>query len=513
MPCRRGSMTICIEAPVGGSSRPLQTVTVRSMNWTMNQPTVAVLAAAGRGRRVHPRRRAVPKVMLEVAGKPLLVRNLELLRDELGVEDFIVVIGHLGDQIREALGDGGSFGVRVRYVENEYVDGGLGTILSVVEPLLDERFYLVLGDELYLNSNHSELREVDDDCIAVCALWKCQDERLIRKNYIVEQKSGRIVGLTEKPSRADTQELGCGTFIFSPDIFDFAIAPPGTGGERVELIDVIDRAARAGRTVLPFSLTGEYINVNTVEDLNLACFAVRNAQTERNRVTLIIPCYNESDSISAVIRDFSPHVDEILVMDNESADGSAELAKEAGAVVHSHPLAGYGDALRQGMDLASGDILVLVEADGTFRAKDLGKLLEYLKDADMAIGTRTTREMIEQGANMGWFLRWGNVIVGKLVELLWWGHEPRFTDVGCTYRAIWKESYLRIRPQLTRSDAAFSPEMMIEMLRVNGRVVEIPVSYYGRRGGESKHSGSLRHSITTGLKMLGLIFKKRLNLS
>ena len=86
------------------------------------------------------------------------------------------------------------------------------------------------------------------------------------------------------------------------------------------------------------------------------------------------------------------------------------------------------------MDAATGDILVLVEADGTFRAKDLGKLLEFLKDADMVIGTRTTRQMIEQGANMDGLLRWGNVVVGKLVEALWWRMEPRFTDVGCTYR-------------------------------------------------------------------------------
>ena len=144
----------------------------------MNQPKVAVLAAAGHGRRIHPRRRAVPKVMLEVAGKPLLIRNLELVRDELNVKDFIVVIGHLGDQVREALGDGSAWGVRVRFVENEHVDGGLGTILSAIQPILNERFYLILGDELYLNSNHSELRDVADDCIAACALWKCQDERL-----------------------------------------------------------------------------------------------------------------------------------------------------------------------------------------------------------------------------------------------------------------------------------------------------------------------------------------------
>jgi hypothetical protein len=64
-----------------------------------------------------------------------------------------------------------------------------------------------------------------------------------------------------------------------------------------------------------------------------------------------------------------------------------------------------------------------------------------------------------------------------------------------------------------RDDAAFSPEMMIEMLRVEGRVIEIPVSYYRRRGGESKHSSSRWHSVRTGFRMLNVILRKRLNLS
>jgi hypothetical protein len=91
--------------------------------------------------------------------------------------------------------------------------------------------------------------------------------------------------------------------------------------------------------------------------------------------------------------------------------------------------------------------------------------------------------------------------------------EPRFTDVGCTYRAIWRAAYQRIRPHLTRVAAAFSPEMMIGMLRVEGRIIEVPVSYYRRRGGESKHSSSRWHSVRTGLRMIGLILSKRANLS
>jgi len=76
--------------------------------------------------------------------------------------------------------------------------------------------------------------------------------------------------------------------------------------------------------------------------------------------------------------------------------------------------------------------------------------------------------------------------------------EPRFNRRRLHLRAIWRDAYRKIRPYLTRDDAAFSPEMMIEIVRSEGRVIEIPVSYYRRRGGESKHSSSRWHSVRTG---------------
>jgi hypothetical protein len=117
--------------------------------------------------------------------------------------------------------------------------------------------------------------------------------------------------------------------------------------------------------------------------------------------------------------------------------------------------------------------------------------------------------MVEQGANMRGLLRWGNVAVGKLVEVLWWFQEPRFTDVGCTYRAIWKEAWLKIRDNMEGIGPEFSPEMMIEILRARRRVVEIPVSYYPRVTGESKHSDSYWKISKTATRMLKTIFTKR----
>jgi NDP-sugar pyrophosphorylase family protein len=480
----------------------------------VDSPRIGVIAAAGKGRRIHPRTTYVPKVMLEVGGKPLLTRQLELLRDALGIRVVYVIVGHLADQIRTAYGDGAALGLELRYVENPAVDEGLGTALRVLEPHVTEPFVLLLGDELYLETNHAELARMPAPYTAVCALHATDDPEIMRKNYSVLLEEGRITRLVEKPEHPTNGWVGCGTYLFHPDIFQFSHdTPRSTRTGRLELTDIIDHAARAGGRVLPFLLTGRYVNVNTIEDLNLANFVCRALDFGKNKVSLVIPAFNEAAAIGHVIRDFREHVDEIVVMDNCSQDGTADIARELGAIVHSVPLRGYGDALRRGMDAASGDILVLVEADATFRAKDLGKLLEYLKDADLVIGTRTTRQLIEQGANMDGLLRWGNVFVGKLIEALWWGLEPRFTDVGCTYRAIWRDAYRKIRPHLTRDDAAFSPEMMIEMLRVQGRVIEVPVSYYRRRGGASKHSASRWHSMRTGLRMLRLIARKRLNLA
>ncbi len=475
---------------------------------------IGVIAAAGKGRRIHPRSVQAPKVMLEVGGKPLLTRQLELMRDQLGIRVVHLVVGYLADHIRAAYGTGAALDLDIRYVDNPDVDLGLGTLLRVVEPHVDEPFVLLLGDELYLGSNHAELRAIAGPYAAVCALHPTDDVGTVRKNYSVTIVDGRITGLEEKPGAVVGPYVGCGTYVLTPEIFrDARETPRSARTGRYELTDVIDHAARRGAVVLPFVLRGQYLNVNTVEDLNAANFLARALEFDRRRVSVIIPAYNEAAAIGHVIRDFREHVDEIVVMDNCSPDGTADIARSLGAVVHSRPLKGYGDALKQGMDAATGDILVLTEADATFRAKDLGKLLEFLKDADMVVGTRTTRQLIEQGANMDGLLRWGNVAVGKLIEALWWTSEPRFTDVGCTYRAIWRDAYLKIRDFLRCDDAAFSPEMMIEMLRVQGRVIEIPVSYYRRRGGVSKHSGSFLHSARTAMKMLRVIFGRRFNLS
>jgi glycosyltransferase involved in cell wall biosynthesis len=232
-----------------------------------------------------------------------------------------------------------------------------------------------------------------------------------------------------------------------------------------------------------------------------------------HKVSLIIPAYNEEATVGAVVDDFKSQreLDEIVIVDNNSKDRTGDLAREHGARVILETKQGYGNALRAGMDQAEGDILVLCEADGSFRSSDLKKFLAYIEDADMVIGTRTTKQMVDQGARMNFVIRMANVAWAKLLQMLWFLHnQTRFTDVGCTYRAIWKQAYVKIRPGLKAVGPDFSPEMMAEALHQRVRIVEIPVRYYQRAGGVSKHSVSYVHLARTAMKMLITVFRKKL---
>ena len=106
-------------------------------------------------------------------------------------------------------------------------------------------------------------------------------------------------------------------------------------------------------------------------------------------------------------------------------------------------------------------------------------------------------------------VRWGNAVVAKGVEALRWKQQPRFTDVGCTYRVLWRETYQAIRPLLRGVGPELSPEMMIAVLQVNKRIIEVPVSYHQRIGGESKHSANYFKISQTALRMLRTILRHR----
>jgi len=253
------------------------------------------------------------------------------------------------------------------------------------------------------------------------------------------------------------------------------------------------------------------VNINNRSDVYKMRRLIRQKRWEQLRIDVIIPAWNEVESIGYVVRDFLKVAHKVIVMDNCSADGTGQKAREAGASVYSEKLLGYGDAIKKGLDRSTADILVVVEADGTFRAEDLEKMLQYIKNADAVIGTRTYWQYVEYGANMPFLQRMGNLVFGGIITLLWWNRKSRFTDVGCTFRCLWRESYQKIAGSLTGRGPEFSPEMIIELLNTWQRVIEIPVPYHARIMGKSKFSNSFFASARTALKMLRLILVKRYN--
>jgi glycosyltransferase involved in cell wall biosynthesis len=224
---------------------------------------------------------------------------------------------------------------------------------------------------------------------------------------------------------------------------------------------------------------------------------------ENPTVTVVFPAYNEEENIQASVEDFLAQecVDEVLVINNNSTDRTPELVKETGATLVNEDRQGYGYAVRKGLESAEGDYVVTAEPDGTFVGKDVRKLLAYADDFEMVCGTRTTKELIWDNANMGWFLRLGNIVVAKMIQLLFGG--PSLSDCGCTMRLIRQDALEEIQEDLTVGDSHFLPEMVILALLDDISLIEIPLNYR-ERVGSSKITGELYGTFKTGFNMIAL---------
>jgi glycosyltransferase involved in cell wall biosynthesis len=226
-------------------------------------------------------------------------------------------------------------------------------------------------------------------------------------------------------------------------------------------------------------------------------------------VSVVFPVYNEEENIKAAIDDFlaQPFVDEVIAVDNNSNDRSAAEIKSTRAVYVHETKQGYGAALQRGMSEATSELIVTVEPDGTFMAKDIEKLLIYAEDFEVVFGTRTSRALIWSGANMGFAIRLGNWAVAKLLEYLFNG--PSLTDVGCTYKLLHRSAYEQVKDKLTVNGSHFSVELMIRTLQAKLRTVEISVNYR-QRIGTSKITGKITKAIRLGFRMIFFILGERL---
>jgi len=226
-------------------------------------------------------------------------------------------------------------------------------------------------------------------------------------------------------------------------------------------------------------------------------------------VSVIFPTYNEKDSVREVVTDFfsSGVVDEIIVVNNNATPGTSEKLKGTLAREVFEHRQGYGYALRCGIDHCDADIIIFAEPDGTFIGSDVIKLLAYSDDKPVVFGTRTSREFIWSGANMGFSLKWGNWAVAKMTEIFF--NTTILTDMGCTMRLLTRSAIEVIRPHLTIGGSHFGPQILMEVVAHRIPFVEIPVNYR-QRVGISMVTGDLWKSFCLGIRVILLIWQYRL---
>ena len=237
-------------------------------------------------------------------------------------------------------------------------------------------------------------------------------------------------------------------------------------------------------------------------------------------MVVAITAYNDAEATAQAVADFRrrPGVVKVLVIDNNSTDETATLAVAAGATVVRETRQGYGYAcirgLSEGLKVAEADVVALTEGDGTFIAEDMDKFLAYIGDADLVVGNRVVRGLVDHDSQMDHFFTWGNMAVAMLLRLRFW--DGRFlgpaglTDVGCTFRAVRRQALERILPDLHVGGDHFSLHMLLVALAHDLSVVEIPI-HLRRRVGQSKGaSQSIWKGIAVGLVMVWHIMTFRL---
>ncbi len=226
-------------------------------------------------------------------------------------------------------------------------------------------------------------------------------------------------------------------------------------------------------------------------------------------ISVVLPTYNEKDSIAECIRGFEAlgFVDEILVVNNNAAAGTSEEVAKTGARELVETRQGYGAAIRAGLAAVDTDLVAICEPDGTFNPADLSKLLAFAAECDFVVGSRTVSNFIWDGANMGWFLQWGNWAVAKLIEVLY--NTSYLSDVGCTFRVITREHAKKVLAKSSLDGSAYGLEMLLLAVITQARIVQVPVNYHPRVG-VSSVTGDMRKTIDLGLEMIRLVVSMRL---
>ena len=222
-------------------------------------------------------------------------------------------------------------------------------------------------------------------------------------------------------------------------------------------------------------------------------------------IKVIIPAYNEQDSIAHVINDIPKIVDEVIVISNNSTDKTELNAKNAGATVLKETKKGYGYACLKGLDYISKqkkkpDIIVFLDGDYSDYQEQLTEIVDPIinKDIDFVVGARV--EKLRESGSMTPQQVFGNWLATFLMKLFF---GAKFSDLG-PFRAIKYDKLLAL--EMEDKTYGWTVEMQLKVLKQKMTYKEIPVKYRNRIG-VSKVSGTVKGTIFAGIKILSWIFK------
>jgi glycosyltransferase involved in cell wall biosynthesis len=223
------------------------------------------------------------------------------------------------------------------------------------------------------------------------------------------------------------------------------------------------------------------------------------------KIDLIIPAFNEEDSIGKVLADVPALVDEVVVVDNNSSDRTSEVARAGGATVLLEPRKGYGFACLRGINYLREKskrphIIVFMDGDYSDYPEDMPRVVAPIleRNVDLVIGARK-KELREPGSMTPQQI-FGNWLATSLMKVLF---GARFTDLG-PFRAITLQALESM--EMEDKTYGWTVEMQLKALRNKMAYDEVPVRYR-KRIGISKVSGTVKGSIFAGIKILGWIFK------
>ncbi len=232
---------------------------------TETKVTKAVLLAAGKGTRMKELTNELPKPMLEVRGKPILLHIVDGLKGA-GVTDFCIIVGYRADVVRDFFGDGSKFGVHVTY-ETQVVQDGTGRVVELAKKFAgSDPFVLSYGDILINPTNYARLTALADAEGIVTV--KHNEGEISKGGCVVVNERFELTDLIEKPAGpAPSPWYNAGVYAFRPSIFEFTAKLKLSPRGEYELTDAIRDLAQSGKIVRVAELSGDWADVRDPEVL------------------------------------------------------------------------------------------------------------------------------------------------------------------------------------------------------------------------------------------------------